>query len=74
MGRKFLHELFLHFKRLSIEKVFVEVLEENKTRYFYEYFGAKLVETKQIKLAGKALNELIYVWDDVDKVMEKINT
>ncbi|MEJ8766353.1 GNAT family N-acetyltransferase [Oceanobacillus sp. HCA-5259] len=74
IGRKLLHELFLHFKRLGIEKVFVEVLEENKTRYFYEHYGAKLVETKQIKLAGKTLSELIYVWDDVDKVIEKINS
>lgn len=73
IGRKLLHELFLHFKRIGIETVFVEVLEGNKTQYFYEYYGAKLVEKKQIKLAGKTLNELIYVWDDVDEVIKKIN-
>lgn len=51
----------------------MEVLEENKTRFFYEYYGAKLVKKVQIKIGGKVLQELIYEWDNVDKVMKKIN-
>lgn len=57
---------------MGYEKVFVEVLEDNKTRYFYEYYGAKLVNKVQIKIGGKVLNELIYEWNNVDKVIEKI--
>jgi hypothetical protein len=59
---------------MGYEKIFVEVLEENKTRFFYEYYGAKLVQTVQIKIVGKILNELIYVWEKVDDVIEKIES
>lgn len=57
---------------MGYEKIFVEVLEGNKTRFFYEYYGAKLVETVQIKIGGKVLNELIYEWNDVDEVLDKM--
>lgn len=72
IGKKLLKELFKHFQQLNYEKVFVEVLEENKTRYFYEYYGAKLVQTLQIKIGEKILNELIYEWNNIDEVIEKL--
>lgn len=66
-----LKDLFLHFKQSDYERIFVEVLEDNKTRFFYEYYGAKLINTVQLKFDGKILNELIYEWDNVDNVLEK---
>lgn len=72
IGKRLLKELFGHFKQMGYKKIFVEVLEENKTRFFYEYYGAKLVKTVQIKIGGKVLNELIYEWNNVDEVIEKI--
>ena len=38
IGKLLLTELFWYFTKRGYEKVFVEVLEENKTRHFYEYF------------------------------------
>ncbi|WP_339229536.1 GNAT family N-acetyltransferase [Oceanobacillus sp. FSL K6-2867] len=70
IGKKLLKELFKHFKQLGCEKIFVEVLEDNKTRYFYEYYGAKLVKTVQIKIGGQILNELIYEWNNIDDIIE----
>lgn len=72
IGKKLFKELFEYFKQKGYEKIFVEVLEENKTRFFYEYYGAKLVKKVQIKIGGKILNELTYEWDNVDKVIKKI--
>jgi ribosomal protein S18 acetylase RimI-like enzyme len=72
IGKKLLKELFAHFKQAGYSKIFVEVLEENKTRYFYEYYGAKFVKEVQIKIGGKILNELIYEWDHMDQVIEKL--
>lgn len=72
IGKKLLKELFANFKQLGYRKIFVEVLEENRTRYFYEYYGAKLVKKVQIKIGGKILNELIYEWDNIDDVLEKL--
>lgn len=72
IGRTLLEALFNYYKEMDYEKIFVEVLEDNKTRYFYEYYGAKLVDTAQIEIGGEILNELIYEWDDIDGVIEKL--
>ena len=71
IGKLLLTELFRYFTKRGYEKVFVEVLEENKTRHFYEYYGAVLVKKDQIEIDGEILNELIYVWNDVEAVNSK---
>lgn len=53
-------------------KINVEVLEDNKTRYFYEHYGAELTDTVEISIGGEMFNELIYEWDDVGKVLERL--
>lgn len=72
IGKQLLKTLFEHFNQEGYNKVFVEVLEKNKTRFFYEYYGASLIKTVQIKIGGKTLNELIYVWNSMDSVIEKL--
>ncbi|MEY9979826.1 N-acetyltransferase family protein [Lysinibacillus sp. RC79] len=72
IGKQLLKEVFAYFKQKGYEKVFVEVLAENKTRDFYEYYGAQYVNNIEIKIGGKIVEELIYVWNDVNKVTEKI--
>ena len=72
IGKMLLKNLFAHFKQVGYSKIFVEVLEDNKTRYFYEYYGAKLVKEVQIQIGGKILNELVYEWDHLDDVMQKL--
>lgn len=72
IGKQLLKEIFTYFNQKGYEKVFVEVLAENKTRYFYEYYGAQYVNNIEIKIGGKIVEELIYVWNDIDKLIEKI--
>ncbi|MGW7160708.1 N-acetyltransferase family protein [Paenibacillus taichungensis] len=73
LGKGLLKQLFLQFKFLGYQKIFVEVLEDNKTRYFYEHYGAKLCKSIQIIIGGKVLNELIYEWDNIDEVLAKFS-
>lgn len=72
IGKMLLKDLFLFFKHLDYERVFVKVLEDNNTRFFYEYYGAKLINTVQLKFDGKIMKELIYEWENVDSVLEKL--
>lgn len=74
VGKELMVVLFQYFKREGCKKVFVEVLEENKTKNFYEYYGAKHVETVQISIGGQPLNEFIYVWDDIELVLGKFSS
>ncbi|MFJ7511829.1 GNAT family N-acetyltransferase [Peribacillus simplex] len=68
IGKKLIKELFLKFEELGFKTIFVEVLEDNKSRYFYEAFGAELLKTEKIKMAGAELNLLVYVWKDISPV------
>lgn len=72
IGKMLFKKLFTHFKEMGYRKICVEVLEDNKTRYFYEHYGAKLTDTVQIQIDGVLFNELIYEWDDVGAVLEKL--
>ncbi|WP_392455565.1 GNAT family N-acetyltransferase [Chryseomicrobium aureum] len=63
IGRALLEELFAYYETQNVEKVFVEVLADNKTKHFYEAFGATHVRDRDIQIAGKVLIESIYVWD-----------
>lgn len=72
IGKLLLKELFMYFKQKGYQLIFVEVLAENKTRFFYEYYGAEYVKTVQINIGGNVLEEFVYVWNDIDKVLEKL--
>lgn len=69
IGKQLMSKLFQKFQELGYNRVFVEVLEDNKTRYFYEHYGATLMETMKIKMAGTELDLLIYEWDDISRVL-----
>jgi hypothetical protein len=56
---------------MGFNRVFVEVLEDNKTRFFYEYYGAELLKSEKIRIAETELDPLIYEWKDIKKVLSK---
>ncbi|WP_025784438.1 GNAT family N-acetyltransferase [Sporosarcina sp. D27] len=72
VGKQLLKRLFLQFEELGFDRIFVEVLEENKTRFFYEYYGANLFKSKRTTIAGTDLTLLIYEWNDLNDVLSKL--
>lgn len=72
VGKQLLKRLFLQFKELGYNRVFVEVLEANKARNFYEYYGANLLKSEKITMAGAELNLLIYEWNNLNQVLSKL--
>ncbi|QKE75677.1 GNAT family N-acetyltransferase [Arthrobacter citreus] len=71
IGKQLMEQLFNQFEKLGFNRVFVEVLEDNKTRFFYEYYGAELLKSEKITIAGKDLNLLTYEWNNIKKVLAK---
>ncbi|GAQ18485.1 GNAT family acetyltransferase [Oceanobacillus picturae] len=69
VGKQLLKQLFLKFEELGLERIFVEVLKGNKTRYFYEYYGASLLKSEKITIAGAELDLLIYEWNNLNQVL-----
>jgi ribosomal protein S18 acetylase RimI-like enzyme len=68
IGKRLVERLFAHFKVLGYQKVFVEVLEDNKSRFFYEKMGANYLRTTTVVIQGDELNLSIYEWDNINSV------
>ncbi|KWW17660.1 GNAT family acetyltransferase [Peribacillus simplex] len=73
IGKKLLKQLFLKLEELGFHSILVEVLDGNKSRFFYEAFGAKVIKSEPIKIAGEALTLLVYEWKDTALVLDAKN-
>lgn len=69
IGSKLVNKLFTKLEALGYEKIFVEVLEDNQSKRFYERLGARLEKTEKISIGNKDLDLLIYVWSNIDPVL-----
>ncbi|WP_163101625.1 GNAT family N-acetyltransferase [Peribacillus alkalitolerans] len=72
IGKRLVEKLFTHFKELGYKKVFVEVLEDNKSRFFYEKMGANHSETTTVFIQGEELYLSIYEWENINSVLSQI--
>jgi ribosomal protein S18 acetylase RimI-like enzyme len=65
IGKQLVQQLFSKLDELGYKSIFVEVLEDNKSRLFYESLGAEWLRTEKINIAGAELNLLVYEWKDI---------
>ncbi|MGP4060297.1 GNAT family N-acetyltransferase [Halobacillus sp. H74] len=68
IGKKLLKAVVSRFKSLNIISMIVLVLEENPAKHFYESFGAKQIDSVQVKGYGGELTELVYGWKDIHSI------
>jgi ribosomal protein S18 acetylase RimI-like enzyme len=68
IGKKLCQPLFQVFRELGYKTIFVEVLEDNKSKYFYEALGAELLKDEEIIIAGTPLKLLTYEWKDISHI------
>jgi hypothetical protein len=49
--------------------VFVWVLRDNPSRWFYRHLGGQPAAEGQTRLAGVALSQVAYSWDPIDRLL-----
>jgi len=69
IGKILLEPIVEYLKQKNILSMTVSVLEDNKSRLFYEYHGAKRIDTVEIEVSSKKLNELVYGWKDITAII-----
>lgn len=57
----------------GLDTMLVWVLADNPFRQFYEHFGGKLVDEREIQIGKQKLGEVAYGWDDVAALLRKEN-
>lgn len=65
LGRRLCAEVARRSARAGAAQLFVEVLDGNPARFFYEAMGARAVARAVHPFAGKPLPTVIYVWRDL---------
>lgn len=69
IGRSLARPVISRLIELGFESMLVLVLEDNKAKYFYEALGGKVIDRLEIEIAGRKLNELVYGWEDINRVI-----
>ena len=64
IGSLLMGSLVNDLKEKGINSLLVWVLEDNRSRGFYEKMGGQAVARKTIKISGKELIEVAYGWED----------
>lgn len=73
LGKLLLKAIMKDLHEKGFSKAYVEVLAANKTRAFYQYYGAVYTKTEKLIIGGEVLDEEIYVWNSIEDVMQKLN-
>lgn len=58
--------------QLNVNSMLVWVLEDNKSKQFYENLGGEPVDVKQIEIAGRKYNEIAYGWRNIKALKEGV--
>jgi GNAT superfamily N-acetyltransferase len=67
IGRLLFFTTAKYLKTCGYESLYVWVLEENNSRFFYERLGGELFDKKQIEIGGIKHTEIAYCWRDFSK-------
>ena len=69
IGKQLLSSIASELAEWDIRTMFVWVLEQNPSRYFYEALGGKEVDETSIVIGGTSLKEIGYGWDDTSHLL-----
>jgi GNAT superfamily N-acetyltransferase len=65
IGAELLRAMATALLERNFRSMAVWVLEQNRSRSFYEKTGARLVTSKVIDIGGTKLMEVAYAWSDL---------
>ncbi len=67
-GRKLMARAAAHLAGLGCGSVFLWVLRDNPSRFFYGRLGGRQALEKTVGWAGATLVQVAYVWDPIDRL------
>lgn len=73
VGKLLLKSVVAELIQKNITSMIVLVLEANEACLFYEALGAQQIDTLNIKISDKQLNESVYGWRDIRKLLSLLD-
>lgn len=69
IGRRLMHAAAAHLAEHGCRSVFLWVLRDNPSRWFYQHLGGKPVAEAQIRFAGRDVLQTAFVWDPIERLL-----
>jgi GNAT superfamily N-acetyltransferase len=68
LGRRMLQDSAAQLAALGCGSVFLWVLRDNPSRWFYRHLGGQPAAEGQTRVAGVAVDQVAYVWDPITRL------
>lgn len=69
IGKLLVKPVIQEIEKLGINTMLVFVLADNNSRLFYENLGGRKIDSIEVEIGGKKLNEFVYGWDDISNFL-----
>jgi ribosomal protein S18 acetylase RimI-like enzyme len=69
IGRRLMQATAAHLVEAGCRSVFLWVLRENPSRWFYEHLGGKPIAEALIRVAGRDVTQTAFVWDPIERLL-----
>ena len=70
-GRALLRAAAGHLAEMGCRSVFLWVLRDNPSRWFYERLGGRAGMLGTVPVAGQQIPQVAYVWDPIDRLLQR---
>ena len=69
IGRRLMQAAAAHLAEAGCRSVFLWVLRENPSRWFYEHLGGKPTAEALIRFAGRDVAQTAIIWDPIERLL-----
>lgn len=69
VGRRLLRAAAAHLAEAGCRSVFLWVLRDNPSRWFYQRLGGKPAAEAMIQVAGTGIVQTAFVWDPIERLL-----
>lgn len=71
IGSKLIQHLVEELVSQGFKSLIVQVLAENRSKEFYQKAGARYLDTRELDISGEKLEELVYAWEDIKRIISR---
>jgi hypothetical protein len=69
IGRRLIRAAAAHLADAGCRSVFLWVLRDNPSRWFYQRLGGKPAAEAEIRFAGRDVMQMAFVWEPIDRLL-----
>ena len=71
IGRRLLRASAAALSEQGCRNVFLWVLRDNPSRWFYEHLGGRRVAEATVRVGGRTVSQTAFMWDPIDRLLEE---